>query len=86
MQIAACHMVYSIGHILGQKTCAIQYHILLSMYVPHAPSVSIFADRAALNAASYNHSLRDVTGMSPSLSPNSFVYLGSCRVRVGLGG
>lgn len=48
MQIAACHMVHSIGHILGQKTCAMQYHILLSMYVSHTPSVSIFADRAAL--------------------------------------
>lgn len=48
MQIAACRMVHSVGHILGQETYAMQYHILLSMCVPHAPSVSIFTDRAAL--------------------------------------
>lgn len=34
------------------------------------------------HAAFYNQSFRIVTGTSPSLSPNSCVYLGSCRVRV----
>lgn len=48
MQIAAFHMVHTTGHILGQETCTMQYHILLSMYVPQAPSVSILADRSAL--------------------------------------